>query len=295
MEPLVIEDSGTTADPDWSRLARPQADGYDTAYILHLAQSSGSLLRPDPWRRRSPAGAPTLFEGRVAIRNRDSGGLPSPPYAPLSPDHPNLPAGEAVLRHWPEAAEQYAALIDTVQPWTDTGIPASDRAYPGSSSHSEEAEFGTIMLTADNPFGVAQAMVHEMAHHKLRALGVSLMKAERIVANAPEELYTSPIVVGRKRPMTAVLHAQYSFIHVTALDLKVYENAPSSSDLRSQAIYLLARNVPRMEAGHEEISGHLRTDKQGAAFCGAFMRWSGEVLKAGHAVLEAEGLGMPSL
>jgi HEXXH motif-containing protein len=295
MSMVMADTIGTEAAPDWSRLARPQADGYDTEIILDLAQSRGSLLRPEPWRRRSAAGAPTLFDGRVAVRNRESGGLPSPRYAPAAPDNPNLAAGEAVLRHWPEAAAQFPALVDTIQPWTDTGLPASARIYPGSSSHSEEAEFGIIMLTADNPFGVAQAMVHEMAHHKLRVLGVSLLQAERIVANDPAEVYTSPIIVDRKRPMTAVLHAQYSFIHVTALDLAVYESAPPSSELRSQAVYLLARNVPRMEAGHEELRRHLRTDAPGAAFCDAFMAWSRDVLAAGRAILDREGYGMPPL
>jgi HEXXH motif-containing protein len=289
----TIADSRVAAD--WSRLARPQADGYDTDFILGLATTGGSVLRPDPWRRRPSAGAPTLFDGRVAIRNRESGGLSAPRYAPASPDHPNLAAGEAVLRHWPEAAAQFPALVDTVQPWTDTTIPDSARQYPGSSSHSEEAEFGIVMVTVDNAFGLAQAMVHEMAHHKLRALGVSLLEADRIVTNDPDVLYTSPIVVDRKRPMTAVLHAQYSFMHVTALDVAVYHGAGEGSELRGQAVYLLARNVPRMEVGHEVLGRHLVTDDLGASFHAGFRTWSEEVLSAGRAILDAEGYGMPTL
>lgn len=295
MSTMAPEAATALNAPDWSRLARPQADGYDTDYILAQAQSRGSLLRPGPWRRRSTAGAPTLFDGRVAVRNRDVGGLPAPRYQPVPPNHPNLTAGELVLRLWPEAAAQFAALVDTVQPWTDTGIPESARAFPGSSSHSEEAEFGIVMLTADNAFGVAQAMVHEMSHHKLRVLGVSITAAERIVANDPAELYTSPIIVDRKRPMTAVLHAQYSFIHVTALDVAVYRNPASSAELRQQAVYLLARNVPRMEAGYDELDRHLRTDADGAVFRDAFMSWSREVLDTGRAIMDKEGYGIPPL
>jgi len=280
---------------DWSRLARPQEDGYDTEVILDLATGGGSLLRPEPWRRRSAEGAPTLFGGRVAVRNREQGGLPAPHYAPAAPDHPNLAAAAAILSLWPAAAAQFATLVDTIQPWTDTTIPDHARAIPGSSSHSEEAEFGIVMVTVDSPFGLAQALVHEMAHHKLRALGVSLLRAERLVANDPNQLYTSPIIVGRKRPMTAVLHAQYSFIHVTALDVAVYRGAGEASELREQAVYLLARNVPRMEAGYDELGRHLQTDEDGAAFQSGFMAWSAEVLSAGRAILDAEGYGMPSL
>jgi HEXXH motif-containing protein len=291
----ALELPDAAATPDWSRLARPQADGYDTAVILDLASRTGSPLRPEPWRRRSAEGAPTLFGGRVAVRNRESGGLPEPAYAPASPDHPNLALGEAITRLWPEAAAQIPALIDTIQPWTDTRMPASGKPVPGSSSDSEEAEFGVVMLTVDHPFGVAQALVHEMAHHKLRALGVSLLRADRLVANDPAELYASPIIVGRKRPMTAVLHSQFAFIHVTALDVAVYQGAAEADELRPQAVYLLARNVPRMEAGQEVLKRHLVTDSEGEGFRDAFISWSDEVLGAGRAILAAEGYGMPSL
>lgn len=280
---------------DWSRLTRPQEDGYDTDVILELATSGGSLLRPEPWRRRPAEGAPTLFGGRVAVRNRDEGGLPTPRYAAAPTDHPNLAAAEAILLLWPAAAAQFAVLVDTIQPWTDTTLPDHAKAIPGSSSHSEEAEFGIVMATVDSAFGLAQAMVHELAHHKLRALGVSLLQSARLVLNDPALLYASPIIVDRKRPMTAVLHAQYSFMHVTALDLAVYRSAHASIELRRQAVYLLARNVPRMEAGHEEIDRHLLTDSEGTAFASAFAAWSEEVLGAGRAVLAKEGYGIPAL
>lgn len=289
---LAVLEAGRAMD--WSRLARPQPDGYDTEVIRDLAASTGSPLRPEPWRRRSTEGAPTLFDGRVAVRNRESGGLPAPPFMPAPPDHPHLAQGEAILRLWPEAAAQFPVLVDTIQPWTDPRMSESGVHVPGSSSHSEEAEFGVVMVTVDSPFGLAQAFVHEMAHHKLRALGVSLLCADRIVANEPDELYASPIIVGRKRPMTAVLHAQYSFMHVTALDIAVYEKA-GAADLRRQAIYLLARNVPRMEAGHAELDRHLRTDEIGATFRSAFAAWSEEVLAKGRAILDSEGYGMPTL
>lgn len=280
---------------DWARIARPQADGYDTEVIRAFATSTGSLLRAEPWQRRSSEGAPSLFGGRVAVRNRESGGLSAPKYAPAPCDHPNLAEAERILRYWPEAAAQFPELIDTIQPWLDTEIHTTARAVPGSSSHSLEEEFGVVMITIDSAFGAAQALVHEMAHHKLRALGVSLLSADRIVANDPALLYRSPIIVDRKRPMTAVLHAQYSFIHVTALDVAVYRGAAAEPDLRQDAVFLLARNIPRMEAGYEELDRHLETDDEGTAFCKGFMHWSREVIAEGRAILDAEGFGLPPL
>ncbi|MFX6277450.1 HEXXH motif-containing putative peptide modification protein, partial [Acinetobacter baumannii] len=82
----------------------------------------------------------------------------------------------------------------------------------GSSSHSWEQEFGAIHVTIDNVAGCAQALVHEMAHHKLRARGISIETAQRLIANPPSQRCASPIRKDRARPMTAVFHAQYSFI-----------------------------------------------------------------------------------
>ena len=278
-------------EPDWARMARPQADGYDTRAILDLVAQ-----RRDPWRRRDAGGAPTLFGGRVAVRNRDFAGFAPPQFLPAPPDHPHLAEADAILSAWPEVATQFPELVDTVQVWSDTTQTAAVTALrPGSSSHSIEEEFGTVMVTIDSPFGTAQALVHEMAHHKLRALGVSIERARRLVANDPADRYRSPIIVGRLRPMTAVLHAQYSFMHVTRLDVAVHD-APGTPDrLRAQAVYLLARNVPRMEAGDEELRRYLVTDAAGARFAGAFLDWSAEVLGRGRAILDAAGYGIPPL
>ena len=281
---------------DWSRMAAPQADGYDTETVLRLATTSPSLLRPEPYRRRPVDGAPTIFGGRVAVRNRPSGGLPPPKYVPAPPDHPHLAMAAELVGAWPEVAAQFPALVDTIQPWTDSSqTPEYWLSVPGSSSHSEEPEFGIVMATVDSPIALAQAMVHEMAHHKLRALGVSLLNASRLITNDPNELFVSPIITARRRPMTAVFHAQYSFIHVTALDVAIYDHPAVDDEQRRHAVYLLARNVPRMEAGDREIADHIRTDADGALFVAAFRTWSRAVLTRGRAILDENGFGIPSL
>ncbi len=94
--------------------------------------------------------------------------------------------------------------------------------------------------------------------------------------------------------MTAVVHAQYSFMHVTALDVAMFEAAPDE-ETRSAAAYLLARNVPRMEAGRREIAAHLQADGAGAAFFAAFERWSSATLRRGREILDERGLGRARL
>jgi HEXXH motif-containing protein len=143
----------------------------------------------------------------------------------------------------------------------------------------------------DNALGFAQAMIHEMAHQKLRALGVAVESADRLVANDPTERFASPIRKDQPRPMTAVLHAQYSFIHVIALDLHMLAAAETERE-RQSTLMLLARNVPRMQAGYQEVARHIRTDEPGRLFVDAFMDWSRDVLQRGQTELDNNGYGL---
>lgn len=272
---------------DWRRIPEPQEDQYDTRVALEMATHGVSPLRREPYVRRPVEGSPTIFDGAVAVRHV-SGHCPDPSRYTNGPvDHPNIRAAAEYVRRWPAVFEQFKTLMDSFHPMIDTSLPA-DLHGPvlGSSSHSEESMFGTMWATFHDPLGLAQAFVHEMAHQKLRALGVSVERAERLITNRPEELYSSPIRKDRPRPMTAVFHAEYSFIYVTALDLKMIEaerNPPTLSSL----LTLLGRNVPRMEEGLEVITKHVRTDEPGRAFVEAFTDWAARVIDAGNAVLKA--------
>jgi HEXXH motif-containing protein len=276
---------------DWRRMAAPRSDGYDTDMTLRLAENGGSSLRPLPYRRRPVDGAATFCGGAVAVRPAPERGMLTDRIVPAKTDHPNLAAGAAFLARWPEAYAQFVRLVDTVYPYTDPAQARMGESALGSSSHSYEEDFGSIHATVDNALGFAQAMIHEMSHQKLRALGVSIETAERLIANDPSERFESPIRKDQPRPMSAVFHAQYSFIHVTALDLHMLASAEGPRE-RECILMLLARNVPRMQAGYEEVARHIRTDAAGRLFVDAFMDWSADVLLRGQAELDANGYGV---
>jgi HEXXH motif-containing protein len=274
---------------DWARMAEPQDDQYDTRVTLAMATTRGSPLRPEPYVRRPSEDLPTIEGTDVAIRYLDQPELAPPRFALAPPDHPNLPKAVAYLRRWTAAYEQFLALIDSVHPCVDPKIPPAMRDLAsGSCSHSHEQWFGTVCVTIDDPIGCAQALVHEMAHQKLRALGVSVERAWRLVTNDPAELFPSPIRIGIARPMTAVLHAQYSFIHVVELDLRMLagEGEPRARD---HILQLLLRNVVRMEAGHETLARNVRTDADGARFIDAFLAWSRRAIENGFDTLDRNG------
>lgn len=276
-------------DVDWSRMAAPQDDGYDTDVTLRLAEH-GSTPSRRPYVRRPLDGSASFCGGIVAVRQAPEHGLMTDRIVPARLDHPNLATGAAFLARWPAAYTQFARLVDTVYPYVDPEQARLGEAALGSSSHSYEDQFGSIHATVDNALGFAQAMIHEMAHQKLRALGVSIESADRLVANDPSERYESPIRKDQTRPMTAVLHAQFSFMHVTALDLRMLAAADGERE-RQFILMLLARNVPRMRAGYEEVARNIRTDEPGRLFVGAFMEWSQDVLRRGQSELNSHGYG----
>jgi hypothetical protein len=268
---------------DWARMACPQPDGYDTDMVLRLVETEPTPWHPYKFRRPAPDGVPSIAGGIVAL-SAAAPLLPAPRWQPVDGVPAVLEHAIALVGRWPEAALQWPQIIHTIQCFTDTEPPAP-KLY--SASHSVGSRFGVIGLTILCPLATAQALVHEMAHAKLRAMGVDNEHAIRIVANPPDDMFFSP-VVGRARPMTAVLHAQYSFIHVTQLDLCMLREE-TDADTRSDIRALLARNVMRMTEGLSVLRDNLSASGDGEAFVGAFLDWCDTVLAEGR-----QALGLPS-
>ena len=271
---------------EWSRLAEPQSDQHDTRVAWELVTTTTSPHRRVPHRRRLPGSAPTICDGAVALRYiaENPPGAPRNANGPL--DHPNLERAATYLRRWSAAYQQFRALMDSFHPMIDTAIPIERwNIQIGSNSHSDEDKFGTMYGTFYDPIGTAEAMVHEMAHNKLRALGVYVESAQRLVTNDPSQLFESPVRKDRMRPMTAVLHAQFSFIHVTDLDLRMLavETEPRERDAM---LSMLAWNVPRMELGFDEIRNDIRVDAMGRQFIDGFFAWSDRVIEEGNRRLD---------
>jgi HEXXH motif-containing protein len=268
---------------DWSRMAYPQEDGVDTAMLLRQTPR-----RP---RRSETTDASTLCDGRVAVRPAPAQGVMSRRFRAAPVEHPNLSTAVSYLSRWPAAYDQFTRLVDTVYPYTDSAQADQGEWSLGGSSYSHEEDLASVHVTVDNALGLAQALVKEMAHQKLRALGVSARRTGRLVINDGGDMYAGPICrAGQRQPMSAVFHDQYAFMHVTALDLHML-TAASHEVERQHLLMLLARNIPRVDAGHAVIVEHVETDTAGRAFVDAFLSWSRTVLDQGQAQLDANGYG----
>jgi|SRR5208337_3604147 len=263
-------------DVNWSRVAEPQSDGYDTRVVMQFAIEAG-------YRRRHPSGESTLFDGAVALRQDPVLlGYDGCQYAP--PDHPNLAKAEALIRSWPVGFSQCGALLDSLCPYDYPRL--GEDMIIGSVCGSGSWGFGSIVVTVNHHMGLAEGIVHEIAHHKLRALGIDMEFSAGLVTNDPSEMYPSPIRYDSLRPMTAVVHAQYSYMHIAELDLMVLRH--DSDPVRATAIrgLSLAVIIPKLEFGLKTIKQHARVDTKGDAFLKAFNAWSERVIEDGYADLK---------
>ncbi|MGH7389314.1 MAG: PqqD family peptide modification chaperone [Candidatus Rokuibacteriota bacterium] len=265
---------------DWRCLAEPQPDQYDSRIVVDMARRRG-------WARREPGVGPSLFDGRVALRNDSPAGALFPPECvPAQLDHPNIARGSELVRLWPVVFSQFQVLIDSVcvftyQPGADDGPVPVASAAPRP---------GAVAASVDHVVAFAESLVHEMAHHKLWALGVELESAERLIRNPPAQTFPSPIRLDRLRPMPAVVHAEYSYTYVAALDIEIARNTGASVVDRVTAAQALARHLPRLELGLEIIRDHADLDEAGAAFMVGWQRWLDRVLADGHRILDACGI-----
>lgn len=273
---------------DWAAMALPDPQGRGAAIARALADTRTGRWSGETSLGKPRADEPTAFDGAVALRHaRAQCHLPRYENAPL--DHPHIAIAEAHVACWPGGHALVRELVDSYNPIFDSEVPPERWAVSsGSSSHFDTWRFGLIFATVYDPLGLAQAFVHEAAHQKLFGLGVLIEHADRIVRNDLTRLFPSPIVE-RPRPMTAVLHAEYSFIHVTELELRLLDFMREQPGRERECKVLrsfLGRNVARLEPGLRTIESAIETDAAGDRFVGAFLPWAAQVLERARAIVE---------
>lgn len=268
---------------DWARVAAPQADGYDTRIVLQCAEKAGKSVEASPYTG-------SLIDGFLSVKplafpNEVSMWCGQGPL-----EHPNIPRALNLLKCWQEGFEQFKKLVNTIYPIQNVKI--SSAAFPnsgahsskivlGSSSHSEWKRFGSLYCTLTDPIGTAQAFVHEMAHQKLRALGIHVEKSYRFIRNSPDELFESPVRKDKLRPMTAIVHATYSWIYIVQLNVRMLaaQKQNNSEDIVINLFnQYLKRNIMPLVNGMETIHANISLDAEGESFFAGLYEWYNEIL-----------------
>jgi hypothetical protein len=260
----------------WDRLAQPQDDQYDSKIVLEFAKRRG-YVRP------APGDLPTIFDGQIAVRN-DCPDL-APDCVLTGADHPNIQKACDLVRSWPAAYTQLQLLIDSVNVFLYSKSPYDDDGI-GSMSGPGGSEFGVVSSTVNSAVGFAGSLVHEMAHHKLRALGVQFETAEKLITNPPEQKFRSPVRYDCLRPMSAILQGQYAFTYSAALCLEIVRSAVDPERRRRIAEQALAVKLPKLVFGLEVLKRHAEVDAEGAEFLEGLFAWCYDLFEDGFTLLE---------
>lgn len=269
-------------DIDWARLAEPQEDGYDTAVLLELLKTGHYAERQQP---APPAGDPVWVDGRARwMVELPPEKRPSPDYELLPPDDSFVRGGLQLLDLWPAARRQSADILIGLCPLTMLAY-ASRRGggHGGSCGHFGD-DFGWIYCTADDTWGFAEGIVHEMGHWKLRALGMWFEDwTPLILDHKPDELFVSPVRKDKARPMGAVLHAQYSYIHVARISTLTLR---ATQEPQKQDVDWAELQLNRITEGQGTLREHARgTSGVGELFLRGVDEWTTRVLEEGRAIV----------
>lgn len=268
------------ANISWERLAEPQEDQYDSDVVLEFARRRGYV-------RSEPGMHSTFFDGKIAIRN-DCPQL-APDCVLTAADHPNVGRDCELVRSWPVVFKQLQRLIDSVNVFVHTKSPDNDEGI-ASSSGSGGNQFGVVSSTVNSAVGFAGSLVHEMAHHKLRALGVQFETAERLVRNPPEQRFRSPVRYDCLRPMSAVLQGQYAYTYSAALCMEIVRPRTNPARDRRIAEDALAVKLPKLVFGLEVLKRNAELDAEGAAFLEGLVSWSYRLFDDGFGLLKEMGV-----
>jgi aspartyl/asparaginyl beta-hydroxylase (cupin superfamily) len=251
---------------DWSRLAEPQADEYDTEAILQFASRAG-------YRRTSAGSSPSVFDGQVAVRYvyhaLPEFGQLSKQFPDAPEDHRNIALAAEYIRRWPAAFRQCQRLLEAIHPALHPQISLeSGDIYRGSVCHSDGRLFGTLWATIFCPLGLAEAIVQEMAHQKLRALGVTFEYAAS----------------GSEVDVAGILRTGYACVHATTLDTCILQK--ESDPTRRKALEdVLERNLARLEEGPRIVRHLVKSGGPEQGFIEGFFAWIEKSIEAGRAIL----------
>ena len=229
-----------------------------------------SFARNDRWTYR-----PSFFDGAVGL-------------CPVPSEHreaeqghgdmtdPGLDEASALLqRAYPLLHDEFMRTIAVVHPITHARVPSSSLC--SNSANSTLSPPG-ILLTVTRPSATAEAFVHEMAHHKLFAAGVTTDHGGGILHETDKLAYSA--AVERDRPIPAIMHAAYSFLHMVAFDLAMIEAGLCGDESRQ----LLSGNLRVSRDTLQQLQRHAVPTAAGRVFLSELADWGNRLFARADAV-----------
>jgi len=291
---------------EWKRVAKPQADGYDSHVI-------GEILREKyGWKKLTPTTELTLCDGAVAVC-QDKQYTPDQVASPSNPMKdgmeymtPEVVAGiNRFLMAWPEGGYMLQHFLDEY--WAKWA-KFMDRQGRGCASGHYEIKsclrehsnthglvLNAVYVSANDWQGCSEGIYHEVGHARLESIGIEIDSHDnQLLLNGPDELYDSPIRWDIKRPMSAVVQAVYSWIMFCEADLQCALNLPGFDTKNPEAkitpqqasSFYLMGNLPKIEDGLAEIRQHAKLTPAGVDFFDGYLEWGQSVVDRSVAMLK---------
>lgn len=282
---------------DWKRIAKPQPDGYDSYVIAQL------LNQKYGWVKRVPlSGEYTICDGKVAVVSdriyTDAETLPTSRMMCGMPKWNDEYAAkiDPFLRTWTDGHQMLGLFLDEFWPKWSTFM--TEHSFGCTSGHyeivtSQDARQGArhagvinaVYVTMNSLSGCAEGIYHEVAHARLEALGMNIETHDgALILNTPDELYESPVRRDKKRPMSAVIQAIYSWIVFGENDIRC---AAIPGNASTSAEYLI-NNLPKIEDGLREIRNHVRCTPEGTAFMDGYFEWGDTIVTRAREVCQQQ-------
>ena len=301
---------------DWKRVAKPQADGYDSHVIASF------LHEQYGWKKTQPSCEYTLCDGTVAVQpdpyHKTLSDIINKNYDINNPYQTYLVSSyeiwndtrakniEPYLRAWDVGYEMFKLFLDEYWPLVayfhlndidnklieinesttleNIAAQIDRKSMRGCSSghwlpnqrqlEQPKPYFNAVYTTIVSHQGCVEGMFHEVGHLRLNALNLHIDHHDnRFFTNGPEELYESPIRRDKKRPMSAVIQAIYSWIMFGENDLqcaKIEGNAHESAE------YLIT-NLPKIEDGLLTIRQNIKCTPEGKDFIDGYLDWGEDI------------------
>lgn len=258
-------------DIEWSRMARPQPDGYDTDTLLEM--------HPKVIRRVFDDG---VWLGRIEVRE-------SP--IPLQMGREHTPAIMtqvranqllSYLQAWEQGWFAMETYLDYLHPWQSVN---GGRGCSSGHHHYDVRTFPwqAVYVTVNDLQGCAQGMYHELAHLRLETMGIGIETHDGLLLkNTADELYDSPVRKDIKRPMSAVLHGTYAWIMFMNADLEIVRKGLTPIEIAKD---YMAHNIPKIREGLQEIATYAKPTAAGEWFLGGMQAWGEEVTDEAEKVL----------
>lgn len=273
---------------DWSKLAEPQADEYDIKSIKKVRE-----VLFDKKNVHLEEGEGDIFNGRVKLFDYENAFNPPRMKYVTKTDVEELYWDKIVRMQ--EIFYDYASvyiptienLVDYYQPFLVLSEDGSVLMWEGlgcSCGVIKNAWDDKVVLTSslNTSIGAVDGLIHESFHDRLRSLGVSLVRhTGHLIANPPGLLYSSPIRTDIKRPIAAVVQAQYSYIGVNDFYQNILLNIEKFPETNISAVKsYLKELVSKIEFGLQTINAHLiPTEGIGEAFFEGFLRYNHRIIQ----------------